>query len=109
MKIAKDNIAGRHFASGFPDLAPSRGRYAETEPVHALVADREAMPHGQFAAARNGSRENSGGAFRRTLGHAPPTGVERRQCDRRRRQVDVLLDTRVMPSRRRRQSVDEEA
>jgi hypothetical protein len=98
MKIVKDSIAGRRFVPGFPGLAPSRGGEAETEPVHMIVADREAE--------RDENRRNF---RRRTPGYVPPAGMERRQCDRRQRQVDVLLDTRVTPGRRRRQSVDEEA
>jgi hypothetical protein len=106
MKIAKDSIAGRRFVPGFPGLALSRSGYAETEPVHTIVADREAE--------RDEMRENSGENNRRNFrrrapGHAPPAGMERRQSDRRQRQVDVLLDTRVTPGRRQRQSVDEEA
>jgi hypothetical protein len=77
-----------------------------TEPVHTIVADRDATSHGQFV----GERRGEGRAFRRPPpDHALPPNDERRQCDRRQRKVDVLLDTRVTPGRRRRPSVDEEA
>jgi hypothetical protein len=104
VKVGKNSSAG--FASGLSGTASSRGAYMETEPVHTIVADRDAMPHGQFAAERRGA----GGNFRRqTFDHAPPAGMERRKYERRQRQIDVLLDTRVSPGRRQQASVDEEA
>jgi hypothetical protein len=106
MKVTKNSSAGQYSASGLSGPALSRGAYAETEPVHTIVADRDAMPHGPFTAERNGAGENF---RRRTLDYAPPVDRERRRYDRRQRHVDVLLDTRVMPSRRQRQSVDEKA
>jgi hypothetical protein len=104
VRIIKDDMAGRYFAPGFSGPVPSRDAYAETEPVHTIVADRDAMPHGRFAAERNGTGESF---RRRSLGHGPPGGVECRKYDRRQRQVEVLLDTRATPSRRQCQSVDE--
>ncbi|MDR0440604.1 MAG: hypothetical protein LBI59_06415 [Candidatus Accumulibacter sp.] len=107
MKVVKDGRAGRYFAAEFSGLASSRGGYAETEPVHTVVADRDATHREWFAGERRGAEET----FRRAAAddHAPPAGVERRRRERRQRQVDVLLDTRITPGRRRHPWVDEEA
>jgi hypothetical protein len=76
----------------------------ETEPVHAIVADREAR--GQLMA---GQYRTKGKFGQRTLAYIVSMDEERRQRERRQRQCEVLLDTRVTPSRRRqRQAVDEE-
>jgi hypothetical protein len=105
VKVVKDGRPGRYFAGEFSGLASLRGGYAGTEPVHTIVADRDAMPRDWFADERRAAAET----FGRTASddNALPAGVERRRCERRQRQVDVLLDTRITP--RRRAQVDEEA
>jgi hypothetical protein len=105
VKITKNNTAAsRYSPTGFPGLLSSRYEYKETEPVHTIVADREAR--GQFAA---GQYRTEGKFARWTPAYVLSTDEERRQCERRQHRSDVLLDTRVTPSRRRQgQSIDEE-
>ncbi|MDR1936292.1 MAG: hypothetical protein LBS49_12060 [Candidatus Accumulibacter sp.] len=50
MKVTQDNGASRYFATGLPGTLSSRSGYAETEPVHTIVADRDAEAHGDWAA-----------------------------------------------------------
>ena len=102
MKITKDT-PHRFFASGLPASLSSRGEDPGTEPVHTVVADRDAATR-QRAAAQNREDEDS-----RKRASLPPTGEERRKHDRRKRQVDVVLDTRVTPSRRQYPSIDVKA
>ena len=105
MKITKDT-PHRFFASGLPASLSSRGEDPGTEPVHTVVADRDAATRGRAAA----QHQEDEASRKRASGHAlPPTGEERRKNDRRKRQVDVVLDTRVTPSRRQYPSIDVKA
>ena len=96
MKITKDTPR-RFFASGLPASLSSRGEDTGTEPVHTIVGDRDAAAR---ALPEEASRQRAAGQA------VPPAGEERRKHDRRQRQVDVVLDTRVTPSRRQRASID---
>lgn len=95
----KDKIASRYFASG---TGGHRAAAPGTEPVHAIVADSEAEVRGQFAARQLEEDFRQGADPLR-----PPPVEERRKNDRRKRQVHILLDTRITPSRRSRLSIDE--
>ena len=124
MKITKDTARQVPTADINTPLV-SRNENASTEPVHTIVADRDTQPlelppfgqmleraqHADRGAQTSdpfraiGSSENqtpgkvdeSNGASPNPL---PPWGEERRKGDRRQRQVDVLLDTRITYGRR---------
>jgi hypothetical protein len=98
VKVTKDNIAGRYFTAGLSGAPTSR---KEPEPVHTIVADRDAAAHEHAVAGQDSRRARPD--------YAPPIDGERRKHERRQRQRKVLLDTRVMPSRRQLQSIDQEA
>jgi hypothetical protein len=101
VKITKDNIASRYLAARFTGSPSSRNEYIEPEPVHTIIADRNAMAR-EHATGKQESRQAAPAC-------APRGDGERRKRERRQRQRDVLLDTRATPSRRQNQSIDEEA
>jgi hypothetical protein len=105
VKITKDNIASRNFMSEAIGHLPARAGSAGTEPVHTLVADRDANVRYDFADERNPSGE----AFCQQSDDPVPSLLDedRRKNDRRKRQVRVLLDTRVTPCRRSRMAINE--
>jgi hypothetical protein len=98
VRVTKDS--SRTFIRSFPGFlsASSRGEDSGTEAVHALIADRDTAGHGYFMSARKQRGENS-----RTMGE------ERRKNDRRQRQIEVVLNTRLEASRRQNQAIDEKA
>jgi hypothetical protein len=105
VKIAKVSLTSRYFAAGYSDPLSSRSDFIETEPVHTIVADRDAMSRGHWTSERKRREEKA-------LPPAPaepPVDEERRHHDRRQRQIEVLLDTRVAANRRHCPSVNEEA
>jgi hypothetical protein len=105
VKISKDSITSRYFAAGFSDPLLSRNDFIETEPVHTIVADRDAMPRGHWTSERKRREEK---ALPPAPAEPPPVDEERRRHDRRQRQIEVLLDTRVAANRRHCPSVNEE-
>ncbi|MDR1708361.1 MAG: hypothetical protein LBS70_01410 [Candidatus Accumulibacter sp.] len=111
MKITKESIASRYQAFGPMGGASYRVEAVETEPVHTVVADRETpdyerLPGGQ---EQKPARPGAPSPWAAVETASAPVGEERRKGDRRKRQVPVLLDTRVTPSRRQRLVIDERA
>lgn len=77
----------------------------EIEAVDGPTAGRDALARERLRNDRRQEKKAREGNPKET----PHTGEERRQHDRRKRQEDVLLDTRTTPSRRSYPSIDEEA
>ena len=124
MKITKDT-ARRDTTAEIHTPLVSRSENAGTEPVHTIVADRDTQPlesppfgqvleraqHADRGAQTSDPFREIGSSENQTPGKVdesngtsptplPPWGEERRKGDRRQRQVDVLLDTRITYGRR---------
>ncbi|MDR0576791.1 MAG: hypothetical protein LBI87_04510 [Candidatus Accumulibacter sp.] len=102
MKVTKNNIVNRYQAFGSLGPLSAHNESAGTEPVHMIVAERQASAREQPDAQRQTQK-----AIRQDAARLP--GEERRKRDRRQQQVNILLDTRVTPSRRQHPSIDEKA
>ena len=74
------------------------------EPVDSLTASKDALSDSRSKQNRNADERNNAedNPLKRQAQEAPDAyPKERRQQDRRQRQVKVLLDTRINPSRRK--------